>query len=93
MSPFGQLDKHRLECRGVKWSYNAYRYSKVYHVWLFWCREVSRSRGFAVLVVSLLIWMIRGKNWRCFCNFSDPTAQPVNFVTPVKFVTCILWQY
>ena len=21
------------------------------------------------------------------------TAQPVNFVTPVKFITCTLWQY
>ena len=34
-----------------------------------WCREVSRPRGFAVLVVLLLIWKIHGKNGRCLREF------------------------
>ena len=33
----------------------------MYIILNIWCPEVSRSRGFAVLVVSLLIWKIRGK--------------------------------
>ena len=46
------------------------------------CQEVWRSRGFVVLVVSLLIWMIRGKNWGRFTWISQISRCSISFVYP-----------